>query len=230
MEIVGILLAAGRGKRLRPLTDSVAKPALMVGDKPLGAYGLEMLKELEGRLAVNLSWLPEPTKEALAPFAPPDTLWLIEPPEPFGTAGTVAELLPQLAPTFVVANADAITDLNVNDLLETHRRLKAPATVASRRVDEGADLQVGDERAVRFIDRRTEPNAAGHLYIGVAAFDRDRVAHLLEPGKVAGLGEAVLKPLAEQGELAVHEHAGSALDVGTPERLEAARRFVAGPP
>jgi NDP-sugar pyrophosphorylase family protein len=225
--IVGILLAAGRGDRLRPLTDSIAKPALLVGDKPLGAYGLEMLKELDGRLAVNLSWLAGPSREALEPFAPPGTRWLIESPEPYGTAGTVAALLPELAPTFVVANADTITDLSVYELLKAHARLGTSATVAVRRVEEGADLEARSGKAVRFIDRRSDPSAPGYLYIGVAALDRDRVHPLLEPGRVAGLAESVFRVLVERGELGIHEHEGFTIDVGTHDRLEQARRRYA---
>jgi len=220
-----LLLAAGRGERMRPLTDSVAKPALLVGDKPLGAYGLKLVAELGGRVAVNLSWLADETKAVLGPFAPPNTLWLVEAPEPYGTAGTVAALLSDLAATFVVLNADTLTDLRLSDLLGTHRRMEVPATLAVRRVTARADLEIHGGRALRYIDRRAEPRASGAMYIGAAAFERDLIAPRLEPGKVAGLGEALFRPLAERGEIAVHEHAGFALDVGTPERLAEARRM-----
>jgi NDP-sugar pyrophosphorylase family protein len=226
--VSGLLLAAGRGERMRPLTDAVAKPALLVGDKPLGAYGLQLLAELGGPIAINLSWLPYETRAALEPYAPPNTLWLMETPEPYGSAGTVAALLSALADTFVVLNADTLTDLRLTDLLATHLRVGAPVTLAVRRVDSGADLEIQDGRAQRYIDRRAEPHAAGAMYIGAAAFERDLVTRLLEPGKVAGLGEAVFAPLANRGEIAVHEHAGFALDVGTPERLAEARRLFNG--
>jgi NDP-sugar pyrophosphorylase family protein len=204
---------------MRPLTDLIAKPALVVGSKPLGAYGLLLLAELGGRLAINLSWHATATRAALEPFAPPDTLWLIETPVPYGTAGTVAALLSDLATTFVVYNADLLTDLRAVDLLSTHRRMGAPATLAVRRVTTGADLEIRDGRAFRFVDRRAEPNNSGAMYIGAAALERDVVAPLLKAGEVAGLAETVFKPLADRGLVAVHEHAGLAVDVGTPERL-----------
>ena len=225
--IVGVLFAAGRGERMRPLSDSVAKPALPLGDRPLGAYGLRMLAGLGGRAAVNLSWLPDATRAALEPFAPPDTLWLVEAPEPYGTAGTVAALLPVLASTFIVLNADLLTDLRLAELLSTHRRMGAPATLAVVRVTAGADLEIHNGRALRFVDRRTEPDTPGAMYIGAAVLERDLIAPLLPgPGRVAGLGAVVIKPLADRGEIAVHEHAGLALDIGTPERLAEARRVI----
>ena len=221
-----MLLAAGRGERLRPLTDGVAKAAVVVGDRPLGAYGLAKLSELGAPPAVNLSWLAEATRAALEPYAPPGTVWLVESPEPYGTAGTLAALLPRLAPTFVTLNADVLTDLSPDELLATHQRVGAAATVAVRQVNSAADLAVSGDRATRFIDRRAEPGAPGFAFIGMAAFERDGVAPLLEPGKIAGIGEAILRPLAQSGELAVHLHKGDALDVGTPERLAEARRIL----
>lgn len=221
-----VLFAAGRGERMRPATDTVPKPALRVKGKPLGAYGLESLRVLGAPILVNLSWLPEIGRAALEPYAPPGTRWLLEEPRAYGTAGTLAAVVEDLAATFVTLNADTLTDLRPEDLLATHRRIGAPATVAVVPVEVRADLEIDGERAVRFIDRRAEPGAPGFLFIGMAAFERDALAPLLEPGKVAGLGEVVLRPLAERGELAVHVHDGYALDVGTHERLEDARRLL----
>jgi NDP-sugar pyrophosphorylase family protein len=212
---------------MRPLSDSVAKPALPIGDKPLGAYGLRLLAELGGRVAVNLSWLPDATRVALEPYAPPNTLWFVEAPEPYGTAGTVAALLPALASTFVVLNADLLTNLQLTELLSTHRRLAAPATLAVKQVDTGADLEIHNGRALRFVDRRAEPDFPGAMYLGAAALERDLVAPLLELGETAGLAESLIKPLANRGEIAVHEHAGFAMDIGTPDRLAEARRLFA---
>jgi MurNAc alpha-1-phosphate uridylyltransferase len=223
-RIGAVLFAAGRGERMRPLTDTVPKPALLVKGKPLGAYGLELLRDLGARIVVNLSWRPEIGRAALEPYAPPGTRWLVEEPHAYGTAGTLAALLGDLATTFVTLNGDTLTDLQPDELLATHRRIGAPVTVAVMPLEERADLEVEGDIAVRFIDRRAELGAPGFLFIGMAAFERDALAPLLEPGKVAGLGEVVLRPLAERGELAVHRHEGFALDVGTPESLEEARR------
>jgi NDP-sugar pyrophosphorylase family protein len=223
-KIGGVLLAAGRGERLRPLTDTIAKPAVDVQDAPLGAYGLRLLRDASDRIAVNLSWFWEATQEALRPYAPGDTRWLIEEPEPWGTARTITALLPELADTFVVANADTITDLRAADLLTTHRRTEAPATLAVQAVPDHADFTTDRGRVTRLIERRREPNVEGVRYIGVAAFERTAIATFLELARRPGLAEALFAPLVEKHDLAIHLHDGYALDVGTPERLEAARR------
>lgn len=234
MKVRSILLAAGRGVRLRPLTDSVAKPALVVGDRPLGAHALALL-ETFGPTLVNLSHLADQTRSALEPWASAGTEFVVESPEPLGTAGTVAAALDRLTDTFITLNADVLTDLRIEDLLETHELLGAPGTVAVVRAEQGADLEI--ERApgapdqsrgyvTRFVDRRAEPGAPGVRFIGAAVFERRAVAELLTLGMVAGLGEAILAPLVRRTRgrgLAYHLHEGRALDVGTPEALHTAR-------
>ena len=228
-QVGAVLLAAGRGERLRPLTDTVPKPALMVGGKPLGAYGLAVLQEMNGRTAVNLSWLPEVARDALQRYAPADTMWCVELPTALGTAGTVQALLPHLAPTFVVMNADTITDLSISDLLASHQRIGVSATLAVKEVGEGADFATEGDRATGLIDRHRRPSESGALYVGVAVFERDRVAPLLLAAKPpAGLAEIVLGALATRGDLAIHRHQGLALDVGTPTALTQAEVLLAG--
>lgn len=222
--IGAILLAAGRGERLRPLTDSVPKVALEVGGKPLGAFGLAALKDVGGGIVVNLSWLHETARAALEPYAPAGTEWFVESPKPLGTAGTVAALLPRLAATFVTMNADTITDLRIADLVAGHRRTGTSGTLAVQMVATGADFEVEDERATRLIDRRAAPSAAGARYIGVAAFQRDGIAPFLSGlTPPAGLAEALFGRLAAAGELGIHRHAGFAIDAGTPGALARAR-------
>lgn len=225
--IAAVLFCAGRGERLRPFTDSVAKPALVVGGRPLAAYALDTLTPLDGTLAVNLSWLHEATRAVLEPHAPPGTEWLVELPAPLGTAGTVAALLPRLGASFVVMNGDTITDLDVRRLIAAHRRLGRGATLAVTEVSRGADFEVDGDRTTRMIVRQRDPEAPGVRYVGAAVFERDAVARCVRDlAPPVGLAEAVFGPMTSRREVSVHRHEGLALDVGTPEALAAARSLA----
>jgi len=223
-----VLFAAGRGDRLRPLTDDVPKPCLPLLDVPLGAWGLGALGSLgAGSIVVNTAYRAAQVAAGLEPFAG-GTRFVIEEPRPYGTAGTLAALPGAHGGPVLTWNADELTDLQPCDLLATHERLGAPATLAVIPDEAGADLELSGDAASAFIDRRSRPAAAGAGYMGVAVFDR-AVIDLLPPTRPLGLAEALIGPLVARGEVAVHRHRGYALDVGTAERyLQASGDLLGG--
>lgn len=214
MEISSILFGAGRGKRLRPLTDRIPKPALPVLDVPLAAWSLKRLTEAAGPVIVNASHLPDELLGSLSMLGFANWTAMVETPEAYGTAGTLRALRNQLGPTFLTWNGDVLTDLDPRDLLDSHERSGASGTLAVRRVQAGADLEVRAGRVVRFIDRRRE-DAAGAQFLGIAAFSREALEYLPD-SRPAGLGETLLKTLGDRGALAVYNFTGYWLDVGTP--------------
>ena len=214
-----ILLSAGRGKRLRPLTERVAKPALPLLDVPLGAFGLAALLRAAAPVLINVSHLPDTITAALGAVLPPSLGWeaFVEPEEAFGTGGTLAALAGRVADTVVVHNGDLVGTIAMGELLRDQLRFGTGATLVARPVERGADLEVEAGRVVSFVDRRTT-DRAGWMYLGVAAMSREAIAAIPDR-KPLGLGESVFAPMAARGELRVHPHQGCAVDVGTPERF-----------
>jgi mannose-1-phosphate guanylyltransferase len=231
--IGSVLFAAGRGERLRPLTDRVPKPAIPVGGVPLGAFALSALARVRPPVIVNTSHLAEKVVAALEPFAAPGTVeFTLERPRPLGTAGTLRALRHRVHATLLTMNADFLTDLEPCALLHTHQEAGALATLAVQPVTTGADLALRGSRAMELIDRHADAQRSGALYLGAAAFEPSALDLLGETGP-DGLAEALLRPLVERGEAAVAVHTGYALDVGTPERFERAVHDVEagrGPP
>jgi NDP-sugar pyrophosphorylase family protein len=132
-----LVLAAGRGERLRPLTDTTPKPMLEVGGRPLIHYVLAMLRRAGVvEVAINLHHLSDRIATALGDGAALG-LRITYAPEPklLGTAGP----LPGLArffgkEPFVMLNSDTIMDLDLGRMYEFHREHQALATFALRRV------------------------------------------------------------------------------------------------
>ena len=222
MSVAAVLFAAGRGQRLRPLTDEVAKPALPLLDVPLAAFGLRRLFEAAPAVVVNVRHLPGSVTAAVAPYVTGESRLdsLYETPEAYGTAGTLVALKERLTSPFLTWNADLLTDLSAVELLAAHVQSGAPATVAVAEVDGGADFELHGGRAIGFVDRRAG-SAAGGVFLGAAAFDRS-VLEALPGTRPLGLGETVLASLARSGELAVVRHAGYWRDVGTSAAFLAA--------
>jgi mannose-1-phosphate guanylyltransferase len=228
MPISSLLLAAGRGTRLRPLTDRIAKPALPLLDLPLGAFGLAALLQDSPPVAVNVSHLPDTVARALRVVGGARGFELLTEPEPLGSGGTVGDLRERVDKRLVTYNADFLADLSVAAMIEAHERAGAPATAAVEPVAGGADLELEDGRAASFIDRHEHPDRAGARFLGAAVMERDALG-MIPATRPVGLAEAILRPLAEHGELAVFVHDSYALDVGTPRAyLRASLDLVAG--
>lgn len=215
MVMNSILFGAGRGKRLRPLSDRLPKPALPVLDIPLAAWGLAALARGAPPVVVNGSHLAGGLMESLDRLHIEHWSPFVEAPEALGTAGTLRALRSSLGPTVVTWNGDLLTDLRPEDLLAAHARGERPGTLAVRPVESGADLAIEDGRVRRFIDRRRE-DAPGAQFLGIAAFERSALEDLPDEHP-AGLGETLLKTLADRGVLGVHEFSGYWRDVGTPD-------------
>ena len=216
MRVSGVLLAAGRGRRLRPLTDLVPKPALPVLDVPLGLASLRALLRASDSVVVNVSHLGEQVVEALGCRTTAGVEVFDEGPEPYGTGGTLVALRPRLPGTILVANGDLLSDLDPEALLTRHAKRGALITLAVQEVPTGADLAIDDGWATGFIDRRVS-SAPGARYLGMAAFDPSAL-DALPDRRPLGLAEAVFRPMIEAGNVAIHAHDGYALDVGTIDR------------
>ena len=94
-----IILAAGRGERMRPLTDTCPKPLLPVGGKPLIVWQIERLKRAGvTRCVINAAWLAEALRAALGDGSALGVHidWSIEPPDAYETGGGIATALPWL--------------------------------------------------------------------------------------------------------------------------------------
>jgi N-acetyl-alpha-D-muramate 1-phosphate uridylyltransferase len=111
-----MLLAAGRGERMRPITDSLPKPLVVVAGKPLIAWHLAALARAGiGEVVINLSWLGEQLRTALGDGREYGVriTWSEEGPVPLETGGGIFRAVPLLGPgAFLVVNADIWTDVD----------------------------------------------------------------------------------------------------------------------
>ncbi len=115
-----MILAAGRGERMRPLTDTTPKPLLPVAEKPLLQFHLEKLAQIGVTdVVINHAWLGEQI-EAFVGTGEQFGLRAHYSPEPAGgleTAGGIIRALPMLGDApFLVINGDIFTDLDFEDL------------------------------------------------------------------------------------------------------------------
>jgi mannose-1-phosphate guanylyltransferase len=178
-----MLLCAGYGTRLRPLTDEVPKPLLSLGDRTLLEHAAAALAEagLGDAVAVNVHHLAEQFERRLANF--PARVTLVHEPEIRGTAGGIAGARSVLGPApVVVMVGDVVVPRVPRELVEAAANGGLVLAVARRPVGEGT---VGVGRAGRLVRLRGEcfgDEVQGGDYVGIAALGAEALQALPERG------------------------------------------------
>lgn len=126
-----IIMAGGEGSRLRPLTCDRPKPLTPLLDRPVMEHIIKLLKRHEiTEIGVTLQYLPEAIQDYFGDGSPwgVNLHYFIE-ETPLGTAGSVKNAEEFLDETFLVISGDALTDFNLSQAIEFHRKKQAIATL-----------------------------------------------------------------------------------------------------
>ncbi len=235
----GVVLAAGLGLRLRPLTQTLPKPLLPVAGRPILARTLDALVRAGcDAVAINLHHLGGMIRRAIGPFHDGVPIEYFDEPQILGTLGALPPMRSFLggADLVVLANGDSLCRWPVESLIARHRATGARATLLLATRPDPADLGggVGVDRRGRIVQMRDAP-AAGvvarrQVFAGMHVFAPDLLDEL--PEGPADIVESLYLPLLARGER-IESFATRALwhDLGTRERyLEGALAWVAGRP
>jgi len=218
------ILAAGRGERMRPLTDHTPKPLLMAGGKPLIVWHLERLAAAGFReVVINHAHLGERIEAALGD----GSRWGLqiryspEPPGALETAGGIANALPLLgSEAFLVVNGDVYCAFDFGRFSRSTLGPAAVSMVAAFAhlvmVDNpdhhaGGDFSLDGERVIYANSEQTL------TYAGIGIFSPAFFTNVT-PGTVMKL-RPLLDAAIAAGTLTGERFAGRWVDVGTPQRL-----------
>ncbi|MCC7462184.1 MAG: nucleotidyltransferase family protein [Gammaproteobacteria bacterium] len=213
-----MILAAGRGERLRPLTLTTPKPLLAVRGQPLIAWHLIALARAGVReVVINLSWLGEQIRAVLGDGAGYGVAirYSDEGPEPLETGGGIWRALPLLGPEpFLLVNADVFTDFDLAGLHAPHAALAHLVLVPNPPHHPQGDFAL-DGGVLR------EQGPQRHTYAGIGVLHPDLF-------RGCSAGRFPLLPLFRRamalGRLHGELYTGAWTDVGTVERLSALQR------
>lgn len=233
-----MILAAGYGMRLRPLTERIPKTLLCIGGRPLLVWNLLLLRRHGITEAlINLHHLGDQIVEALGDGSRYGMrLAYSHEPVILGTGGGIKQAQPYFENRpFLVLNGDTLSDCDLTALVECHRATRALATLAVR-----ADPHAADWGAItmnvdsRILQIKGEPPAARSLDpIDPRAPYMFAGAHVLEPTVLdtipPGPGSIIdvyLELLRRGQALAGYRMSGYWSDIGTLERYTAAEQDV----
>lgn len=177
-----VIMAGGKGIRLRPFTENCPKPLVLVAGKPMLEHIIERGK-LEGfrHFVLAIHYLGHMIEDY---FGNGERLGVridyLREQSPLGTAGALGLLKPRPDAPFVVTNGDVLTDIRYGELLDFHMRQNASATMAVRLHEWQHPFGVVQTKGVEIVGFEEKPIARTHINAGVYVLEADALTVLEE--------------------------------------------------
>jgi MurNAc alpha-1-phosphate uridylyltransferase len=210
-----MILAAGRGERMRPLTDNIPKPLLPVGDKPLIQYTIENLVSAGYvDIVINLAHLGQQIKDF---FGNGQTLganieYSDEGETGLETAGGIIKAMPLLGNSpFLVVNGDIASDFPLSSLRKINIDLAHLVLIKNPKHHPLGDFCLAENGVL------SEQGPNKLTYSGIGLYNPELFTHAM-PGKVK-LGP-ILRQVMPDNRVSGEKHNGFWMDIGTPQRLQ----------
>jgi len=230
-----LILAGGLGTRLRPLSCTRPKTLFPILNKPLLQWIYEKLAQnniTEVILAVNQQTALH-IKQQRIPKRGLTIKYSHDPHKiPLGTAGPIkkAEKLIGHDEPFLVINGDILTNLNYREILETHKKTRATATIALCEVEDPSRYGVAEtaenNRITRFIEKPPKDTAPANLInAGIYALN-PTIFQYIPKGKAVSMEREVFPKLAQQGKLYGHITKDMWIDIGKPEEYLQTNKLI----
>jgi NDP-sugar pyrophosphorylase family protein len=229
-----ILLAGGKGTRLRPLTVHTPKPIVPIFNRPFLYYQIDLLRQVPeiDEAILSLNYQPRRIEEI---FGEGEGLGLriryVVEPQPLGTGGAVRYAGDQLTESVVVFNGDVLTQVDLGAVLRLHRERKAKATIVLTPVENprayGLVETDADGNVQRFLEKPGEDEiTCNTINAGIYILEPDTFDRI--PRDTAWSIERSFFPsLIERGETFVaYVYGGYWIDIGTPAKYLQVHRDI----
>lgn len=222
IEKTAVILAGGKGTRLRPYTIAIPKPLVPVGSKPiLEVIVIRLAKQGVNRIIIAVNH----QADIIMAYFGDGSKWSVKieysiESQLLGTMGPL-KLLHNLPDNFLVMNGDVLTDLDFNEFLDKHICSKAIFTIAAHRriqkVDYGV-LETANGRLTGFCEK---PESAYTVSMGVYAVSKDLLDYIPN-NTFYGFDSLMIELLRHNKYIAVYDHEGYWMDIGRPDDYEQA--------
>ena len=229
-----ILLAGGKGTRLRPLTIHTPKPIVPIFDRPFLHYQLDLLKQVPeiDQVILSLNYQPRRIEEIFGDGSDSGlSLRYVVEPAPLGTAGAVRYAGDSLRESVVVFNGDVLTQVDLAAVIALHRKRRAKATIVLTPVDNPTAYGLVETdpagNVLRFLEKPSPDEItcdtinAGIYILEPDTFDRIPV------GTPWSIERSFFPSLIERGETFVaYVYCGYWIDIGTPDKYTQVHRDI----
>ena len=223
-----VILAGGKGTRLKPYTTVFPKPLMPIGDMPI----LEIiLRQLKSQGLTDITITTGHLSELIMNFFGDGSnlgvnIDYSKEDQPLGTAGGLGLIKEKLKDTFLMINGDTLTTLNIFELINYHQRNGAIATIALKKRDVYIDFGIVELDSNNSVKGYIEKPSIEHLVsMGIYVFE-PRVLEYIKVGERLDFPD-LTKTLLSKGEVVKgFVFDGYWLDIGRPEDYERANEEI----
>src|SRR3954451_19087146 len=229
-----ILLAGGKGTRLRPLTIHTPKPIVPIFERPFLHYQLDLLKRVPeiDEVILSLNYQPRRIEEIFGDGSATGlSIRYVVEPAPLGTAGAVRYAGESLTESVVVFNGDVLTQIDLAAVIRLHRERKAKATIVLTPVENPSAYGLVETDASgnirRFLEKpKPEEITTNNINAGIYVLEPDTFDRI--PSEVAwSIERSYFPSLIERNETFVgYVYDGYWIDIGTSEKYWQVHRDI----
>jgi NDP-sugar pyrophosphorylase family protein len=216
-----VILAGGKGKRLRPYTTILPKPMMPIGEKPILGITIEKLAASGIRdIVITVGYLSQIIQ---AYFGAGENYgvairYFVE-TEPLGTAGCLS-LIDGLDDEFIVTNGDLLTDMDYNDLIAHHRKSGMKVTICSYKKEVQISLGVLDLRGDTVQDYIEKPTYRYDISTGIYLLHKS-VIHHIPKNQYFDFPSLIKRLISQHEPINVYHLKGEWYDIGREEDYRA---------
>ena len=231
-----ILLAGGKGSRLRPLTLHTPKPIVPIFDRPFLQYQIDLLRQVPGidEIVLSLNYQPGRIEEVFGDGSQLGIrLRYVVEPTPLGTGGAIKFAAGEAAgQPIVVFNGDVFTSVDLADVIRVHRERRARATIVLTPVENpsayGLVQTDADGNVLAFLEKPSADQIVNcnTINAGIYVLEPETLERI--PGHTAfSIERGYFPSLVENGEtfVAITSN-GYWIDIGTPDKYRQAHRDI----
>ena len=213
-----MILAAGEGKRLQPLTLKTPKPLLKVGPSSLIEDQIHRLSKLGiNEFVINISYLGEQIKQSLKNHSHFQNISFIEEPFPYGTGGALVNAMDHLGEDpFILCNADIFSEIDLSRLPTSIEAAHLIGISNPNHNQDGDFSLLGSSVIINEIINDL-------TWSGISLVNPKILKQYLNLDFPFDIWNTIMKPLIKERKITAHQDNSLWIDIGTIERLELAR-------
>ena len=227
LPLEAVIMAGGRGKRLSPLTDTIPKPMLQLGSKPIIEHNIDRLISFGiKKIYISVKYLGEQIVDYLGDGNQKNiNIEYVWENEPLGTAGALALIDNLTTEHILLMNSDLFTNVNFESLYLKLINENADMAVASTEYKVDIPYAVFETKAGKITNFKEKPSFIYHSNAGIYILKRSLISKI-QQNKYCDITDVMEQLVTEGGKLVYDPIIGYWIDIGKTVDYEHAREFI----